>query len=339
MALQPRDPHANLGGEFSAPNRAPAAKVLQKGLANTRVANNLIAALGGSSTTAIIATSASPTFDFAGLNVGDLVIQFPAPAPAPAPGAPNLATAANFAVLASSTITNTGSSVITGNLGLYPGTSVTGFPPGTVNGTEDVANSVAMNAGIDATAAYNAIVAMAPGTTESALGGLTLAPGTYSSGSSMDLTGTLTLDAGGNPNAVWIFQMGSTLTTAASSVVSVINGGSAANVFWQVGSSATLGATSTFAGTILAQASITVGGGAGMAISGRLLALTGAVTFSAASAVADFGNSSGIVSVYSVNAAGNLGVSAVVGDLYLQLTPVNLDWNIGPIKETDRKGT
>src|ERR1035437_3417664 len=235
MAL-PDNQSGNMGGSNSAPNRAPAAKVIKSALANTRVANNLIAALGGCSTSAIIATSVSPTFDFARLNVGDFVIQFPAPAPAAAPGAPNLGLAANYAVLANSTITNTGSSVITGNLGLYPGTSVTGAP--LVIGNQDVANSAAMNAQIDATAAYNAILAMAPGTTESALGGLTLPPGTYSSpGSSMDLTGTLTLDAGGNPNAVWIFQMGSTLTTAASSVVTVINGGSNANVFWQVGSS------------------------------------------------------------------------------------------------------
>lgn len=333
----PDNQSGNFGGSNSAPNRAPAAKVIQKGLANTRVANKLIAALGGCSTSAIIASSVSPTFNFAQLNVGDFVIQFPAPAPAPAPGAPNLATAANFAVLAGSTITNTGASVITGNLGLYPGTSVTGFPPGTINGSENVANSIAANAQIDATAAYNALAAMAPGTTESALGGLSLAPGTYSSGSSMSLTGTLTLDAGGNPNAVWIFQMGSTLTTAASSVVSVINGGSAANVFWQVGSSATLGATSVFAGTILAQTSITVGGGAGMAVNGRLLALTGAVTFSAATAATDFGNSSGNVSVYAINAAGNLGVAAIVGDLYLQLSPINLDSDIGPIHGNERK--
>ena len=208
-----------------------------------------------------------------------------------AQSAPPLFSAGSFAVLGSSTVTNTGATVVTGELGVSPGTSCTGFPapctggPGVVSGTISTGPlSNAAPAQKDATLAYNALAGAVcpsgnhltdkiPGTTA---GAVTLAPGVYCFDSSAQLTGTLTLDAGNNVNAVFIFQMGSTLTTASNSGVHVINGGSDTNVFWQVGSSATLGTGTSFTGNILALASITLTTGA--SVSGRAFALTGAVT-------------------------------------------------------------
>jgi hypothetical protein len=167
--------------------------------------------------------------------------------------------------------------VITGNLGVSPGTAVTGFPPGKVNGTIHAADAVANQAQTDLTTAYNDAAARTPATAVSAdLGGQTLAPGVYNSASSLGLTGQLTLDAAGDPNAVFIFQAGSTLTTASSSRVSLLNGAQSCNVFWQVGSSATLGTSSTFAGNILALTSISLNDGVN--VDGRALARNGAVT-------------------------------------------------------------
>lgn len=188
----------------------------------------------------------------------------------------------NFAVLASSTITNTGNTVITGDLGLSPGTSVTGFPPGTVSGTQHINDAAAAQGQVDLSAAYALLAALVPTQDLSGqdLGGLTLLPGIYNFSSSAALTGVLTLDAAGDANAHWVFKIGSTLTTATSSSVVLINGGQADNVAFQVGSSATLGVSSAFKGSILAQASITADGGAG-ATSNRLLARTAAVTFAA----------------------------------------------------------
>ena len=188
-----------------------------------------------------------------------------------------MGTEQNFAVLGGSTVTNTGSSVLTGDLGLYPGTAITGFPPGLVTGEIHVADAVALQAQTDTTATYIDLAGQACNTTVSAdLGGQTLTPGVYCSASSMALTGELTLDAGGDPNAVWVFQMGSTLTTASNSSVVLTNGADACNVFWQVGSSATLGTTTSFIGNIFALTSITLNNGA--SVSGRLLARNGAVT-------------------------------------------------------------
>ena len=187
-----------------------------------------------------------------------------------------LGTAGSFGVLAGSTVTNTGPTVVNGDLGVHPGTAITGFPPGTVGGTIHSADAVAAQAQTDTTTAYNDAAGRTPFTmVATELGGRTLLPGVYR-GATLGITGTLTLDAAGDPNAVFIFQAGSTLLTATDSRVSVINGAQACNVFWQVGSSATLGTRTAFVGTILALTSITADTGA--TVQGRLLARNGAVT-------------------------------------------------------------
>ena len=186
-------------------------------------------------------------------------------------------TADSFAVLAGSTVTNTGPSTVNGDLGVSPGTAVTGFPPGTVNGTIHAADAVAGQAQSDLTTAYNDAAGRTPPVSVSGdLGGLTLTPGVYKSASSLGLTGALTLDAQGDPNAVFIFQVGSTLTTASGSQMNLINGAQPCNVFWQIGSSATLGSSSVFVGNILALTSISINDS--VTIAGRALARNGAVT-------------------------------------------------------------
>jgi len=181
-------------------------------------------------------------------------------------------------VLAGSTITNTGATTIDGDLGLSPGTSVTGFPPGQVNGTIHAADSVALQAQADLTTAYNnAAARTVSATIPTELGGTTQPPGVYDSAAgTFGITGTLTLDAQGDPDAVFIFEAASTLITASASNVLLINGAQASNVFWVVGSSATLGTNSALQGSILALTSITVT--TGTTINGRALALNGAVT-------------------------------------------------------------
>jgi DNA-binding beta-propeller fold protein YncE len=191
-----------------------------------------------------------------------------------------MGTAQNFAVLGATTVTNTGSSVLTGDLGVSPGTAITGFPPGdVVSGSIEDADAVALQAESDATTAYNNLSSQACTATYATptdLGGLTLYAGVYCFASSAQITGTLTLDALGDANAVFIFKMGSTLTTATASSVMLINGAQACKAFWQVGSSATVGTGTHFNGTIIATASITMGTNA--SLYGRALALTGAVT-------------------------------------------------------------
>lgn len=189
-----------------------------------------------------------------------------------------LGTASAFAVLAGSAVTNTGPSMITGDLGVSPGSAVSGFPPGQVLGTIHADDATAAQAQSDLTIAYNDAAGRACDVdlTGQDLGGMTLTSGTYCFSSSAQLTGPLTLDAEGDPNAVFIFQIGSTLTTASASSVLLINGAQSCNVYWQVGSSATLGSATTFVGNILALTSITLVTGA--SIDGRALARNGAVT-------------------------------------------------------------
>ncbi|WP_405479615.1 ice-binding family protein [Streptomyces sp. NBC_00009] len=196
-----------------------------------------------------------------------------------------LGTAASFGVLAGSTVTNTGPTVVNGlNVGVSPKTAITGFQtsdggPGrvTLPGVLHSADAVAGQAKADLNTAYNQAAGQtltdAVYITPHEFGGQTLTPGLYKANSSARITDTLTLDARGNSNAVWVFQIGSTLTTASASSVSFINGASPCNVYWQVGSSATLGTNSTFVGTIMAHTSITATTGA--TINGRLLAGAG----------------------------------------------------------------
>jgi uncharacterized repeat protein (TIGR02543 family) len=194
--------------------------------------------------------------------------------------------AASFAVLAGSTITSTGFSVINGDVGLSAGTALEGFPPGIINGVQQITTPEAANAKLCLTTAYNdgqgrSLDAISlPGQ----LGGLTLAPGLYSNSSTSGISGTgangiLTLDAQGNANAVWIFQMGSTLTTDPGTSIVLAGGALASNIFWIVGTSATLGTTSVFYGNILADQSITLTTGA--VLNGRALTRIAAVTLDA----------------------------------------------------------
>lgn len=193
--------------------------------------------------------------------------------------APSLGSAASFVALASSTLTNTGTGAFIGDVGTAPGTEVIGFPPGTVTGGSIyMGGAVPALAQTDATTAYNALKGQVctVNLTGEDLGGMTLTPGVYCFNTSAQLTGDLILDAQDNPNAVWVFQTGSTVTTASESRISMANGGNPFNVFWQVGSSATFGTGTRFIGNILAYASITLDTGA--SLTGRALALNGALT-------------------------------------------------------------
>ena len=186
----------------------------------------------------------------------------------------DLGTAGSFGVLGASTVTNTGPSTITGDLGLYPGTSIIGFPPGNVIGTQHPTDAVANQAQTDLTTAHNVAASLTPTTSGlSDLVGLSLTPGVYS-GDALALSGDLTL--AGTAESVWVFQAASTLTTSSASRILLTGGASSCNVFWQVGSSATLGTASQFVGTIMANQSITATTSA--IIEGRLLADTAAVT-------------------------------------------------------------
>src|ERR1700676_3510347 len=202
--------------------------------------------------------------------------------------APPLGTVASFAVLGASTVTNTGASILSGtaanpgNLGVSPGSAITGFPPGTLTGpgaSIHVSDALAIQAQTDLLTAYNNLSGR-PTTvnlTGQNLGGLTLVPGVYNFSSSAQLTGVLNLNGLGNPNSIFVFNIGSTLTTASASAVSLLNGAQGGNVFWKVGSSATLGTATSFTGDILAQASITLTTGTTINC-GAAWARTGAVT-------------------------------------------------------------
>lgn len=193
-------------------------------------------------------------------------------------------TTTTFGVLAASAVTSTGLSVINGDLGVSPGTAITGFPPGVVTGAIHAGDPVAAQAQADAQVMYNYLDGLPCGTNLSGvdLGGQVLTPGVYCFDSSAQLTGTLILDAQGSCDSLFVFQTGSTLTTSVASSVEVINNPCAANcrgggnVFWQIGSSATIGTGSQFVGHIVANTSVTLNFGASVA--GNVIALTGAVT-------------------------------------------------------------
>jgi hypothetical protein len=194
---------------------------------------------------------------------------------------PPLGSAANFAVLGATTVTSTGPSVVTGDLGVAPGAAVTGFPPGTVVGTVHAGDPAATQAQGDVATAYAFAAGQSCDQNLSGqdLGGMTLPPAVYCFNSSAQLTGTLHLDAQGSPTAAWVFQVTSSLTTASNSAVVVVNGATPCNndnVTWQVGSSATVGTGSSFVGNVLANTSITFNAGA--TSTGSLYAHTGAVT-------------------------------------------------------------
>nr|WP_274616123.1 ice-binding family protein [Nesterenkonia sp. YGD6] len=192
----------------------------------------------------------------------------------------SLGAAGSYAVLAGSTVTNTGTTVLNGDLGLTPGTAVTGFPPGQVaEGNEtNIANGPALLAQQSLTTAYNTYEGL-PATEENVMVLDREDPfvaGVYNSPSSMMLSGRMTLDGQNDPDSVFVFQAGSSLTTASGSSIELINGANVCNVYWQVGSSATLGTGSSFMGSILALESITVT--TGTLVTGRALARNGAVT-------------------------------------------------------------
>ena len=214
----------------------------------------------------------------AGLALAGLLLTTAPPAVAAQPSV-GLGTATSFAVLAGSTVTNTGPTTVSGDLGVSPGTAVTGFPPGQVtNGTIHAADAVALQAQNDLTTAYNDAAGRGPvvDKTGQDLGGQTLVAGVYGATGAMALTGTVTLDAQGDPGAVFVLQAGSTLITASNSTVALIGGAQACHVFWQVGSSATLGTGTDFVGTVMALASVTVQTGAD--VQGRILARNGQVS-------------------------------------------------------------
>jgi len=191
----------------------------------------------------------------------------------------SMGSASGLALLAGSAVSSTGATVINGDLGLSPGTSVGGFPPGILNGALHVNDAIATQAKLDLTAAYNDAAGRTSTdivTLSGNIGGLTLTPGLYKSTSSLAISsGDLTFDAKGNSSAVFIIQIASTLTTTSGRQVILSGGALASNIFWQVGSSATFGTTSVFKGTIMAMQSVTFDTGA--TLDGRGLARTGAV--------------------------------------------------------------
>ena len=200
----------------------------------------------------------------------------------PGPGVPSLGTTSTYAILAGSAISCVTGATVNGDMGLSPSGagSTTGFPPCTITGTQHAADGAAAAAQLDLTTAYNGLKGLACGTTISAdLGGTTLAPGVYCSASGIKVTGALTLSGSGT----YVFQAGSALTVATSGSVVLANGAQAKNVYWQVGSSATLGTGSTMKGNILALTSISLSSNA--TLLGRALARNGAVSLASNNSV------------------------------------------------------
>jgi len=219
---------------------------------------------------------ANVRFGFASAAALGLLVALPGSALAAANPVP-LGTADSFVVLAGAGVTNTGPTTLNGDLGTYPTKSITGTASLTVTGANHASDGVTQRAKTDLVTAYNTAAGEGPTSPISAdLTGRKLTRGVYNSASTIGLTGALTLDAAGDPNAVFVFQAGKTLTTMSGSRVNLVNGARSCNVFWQVGSSATIGTNSSFVGTIMAFQSITVTTGA--KIVGRALARNGAVT-------------------------------------------------------------
>jgi hypothetical protein len=213
----------------------------------------------------------------------------------------NLRSADPFGVLAGSTVTSTGGTIVNGDLGVSAGSALTGFPPGTVTGTIHAGDAASAQAQLDLTTAYNDAAgrSLNPVAVAGNLGGMTLTPGLYKSTSGLAISsGNLTLDAQGNANAVFIFQMVSTLDVLSGHQVILSGGAKAANIFWQVGSSATLGTTAIFEGTILADQSISLATGA--RLDGRALARIGGVTLD-----------NNLINVASVPEPGTVGLFAL----------------------------
>lgn len=250
----------------------------------------------------------------------------------------NLGSDAGFVIVAGTTVTVTGGGAVSGDIGIFPGTAyVPGTPAVTVNGTVYQGGPVAAQAQSDLAAAYQDAAgrSVAPVTLSGNIGGQTLAPGLYKSTSSLAISsGDLTLDAQGNANAVWIFQIASTLTTTSGRQVILAGGADASNIFWQVGTSATLGTTSVFHGNILAAVSVSVLTGA--TLDGRALAQSGAVTV-------DTGGADLIAVPKGVSGAPSISVSGVVNDASF-VTPVvagsiaavfGVNLSIGQLGSTD----
>jgi len=193
---------------------------------------------------------------------------------------PSLASITNFVILAGASITSTNATIITGNLGLCPGTSISGFPPAILNGTLHVNDLIAIQAKLDLISVYNDLMGRKSTdivTLSGNIGGLTLTPGLYKSTSTLAISsGDLTFDAKGDTNAIFIIQIASSLTTTSGRKVILTDGAVASNIYWQIGSSATFGTTSVFKGTIIALQSITFNTGA--TLNGRALVRNGSIT-------------------------------------------------------------